>query len=301
MVTEPMTAYRKTPELDKLKFPYLASRKIDGVRALIDKNTVLSRTLKPIPNAHVQDVLGLPQLQGLDGELVVGDANAPDVFQKTMSGIMSLGGTPNFMYLVFDCWDRPELPFRLRMEIASERVTTVRDVSAGRIPVFFIPHVLVGAPDELVREEARYLEEGYEGAMIRSLHGKYKEGRTTLKEDNLFKIKRFVDGEAVVIGVEEEYENTNMATISETGHSKRSSALGGMVAKGTLGALVVRDLVDGREFKLGSGFTREQRRTLWTEELRGRVVTYKHFPYGAKDAPRLPIFKGFRDKIDIGA
>jgi DNA ligase-1 len=49
-----------------LKFPLLASAKIDGVRALVKDGKVLSRSLKPIPNRHVQEMFG--SLEGADGE-----------------------------------------------------------------------------------------------------------------------------------------------------------------------------------------------------------------------------------------
>lgn len=301
MIRQPMKAYRSTPTEAQLKFPYLASRKIDGIRAVVHESTVLSNTLKPIPNGHVQNVIGLPQLEGLDGELVVGDANSPTVFSTTQSGVMSIGGRPNLFYLVFDCWDLPDAPFEVRLAMAKLRCDEVRRGTS--IPVFLIPHVLVNSYSELVALEEKYLAEGYEGLMLRNPTGLYKEGRTTIKENNLFKVKRFVDSEAEVIGFVEEYENTNVATVSPTGYSKRSAELAGMIPKGRLGALICRDLTTNQEFNLGSGFTADQRRDLWTKALYGRlvgkIVTYKHFDYGVKDAPRLPGFKGFRDPLDL--
>lgn len=74
----------------------------------------------------------------------------------------------------------------------------------------------------------------------------------------------------------------------------------GLVPVDALGALIVRR-ADGVEFKIGSGFTESQRYTLWQnqEEILGKMVTYKHFEVGAKDKPRFPIFKGFRDEKDL--
>lgn len=298
MIRQPMKAYRTTPDLETLKFPLLASRKIDGIRCAVNESVALSNTLKPIPNAFIQNTLGHPALQGLDGELVVGNPSDPEVFNKTMSGVMAFGGRPDFRYLVFDDWSNLSLGFADRLRVADKKITYIHETFEG-FRVYMIPHVLVQSLSALVDLERQYLDEGYEGMMVRSLTGLYKEGRSTVKEATLFKIKRFVDAEAVVIGVVEEYENTNVATVSETGYAKRSSADAGMIPKGTLGALVVRDTETGQEFKLGTGFTAIQRAEFWRQDLIGRIAVYKKFPYGEKDRPRLPTFKGFRDPLDI--
>ena len=31
----------------------------------------------------------------------------------------------------------------------------------------------------------------------------------------------------------------------------------------------------------------------------GRVVSYSHFEIGTKDLPRFPVFRGFREDIDM--
>ena len=76
-------------ELAKLRvWPRLVSRKLDGIRATVQGGRLRSRTLKDIPNVQVQEMFkGLPD--GLDGELIYGPANAPDVFNKTTSIVMS--------------------------------------------------------------------------------------------------------------------------------------------------------------------------------------------------------------------
>ena len=92
----PMLAATVDPnDLDALRFPLLASPKLDGVRALVsDDGQLVSRNLKPIPNANVQKAFGRPEFAGLDGELVCGDPTAPDAFRKTTSAAMSRDGAP---------------------------------------------------------------------------------------------------------------------------------------------------------------------------------------------------------------
>ena len=78
-----------------LSYPLLASPKLDGVRALIINGIVMSRSFKPIPNAHVQELFGRPEYNGLDGELIVGAPTDKDVYRNTTSGVMSQAGEPD--------------------------------------------------------------------------------------------------------------------------------------------------------------------------------------------------------------
>lgn len=118
-------------------------------------------------------------------------------------------------------------------------------------------------------------------------------------EGYLLKLKRFEDSEAVVVGFEEKLTNTNTQERDELGHAKRSKVKVGMVPAGTLGALRVRR-PDGVEFSIGSGFDDAFRTKAWEERetLVGRLVKYRHQPHGALEAPRFPVFLGFRHEDD---
>ena len=126
MKLRPMLA-APAPSFDQLIYPLYASPKIDGVRCLIVAKqwysdfigapptanveaVAVSRTLKPIPNHYIQSCLDDARLIGLDGELVVGPANAPDTMSRTMSGAMSFNGEPDFTYHWFDAWTR-QIPY----------------------------------------------------------------------------------------------------------------------------------------------------------------------------------------------
>jgi ATP-dependent DNA ligase len=75
-------------DVQALRFPLLASQKLDGIRATVQGGRLLSRTLKEIPNRYVQEMFAdLPN--GLDGELIVGDPIAPDAYRQTVSVVMS--------------------------------------------------------------------------------------------------------------------------------------------------------------------------------------------------------------------
>lgn len=276
------------------RYPLLASPKLDGIRALVQGSKLVSRNIKPIPNAFVQRELPYVRLGGLDGELVVGNAYDKDCFCKTSSGVMSVDGNPDFTYFVFD---------RVIEVGYGSRLAGLRDMVSReknkRLKV--VPQVLVEDAFQLYEYEQTMLEKGFEGVMLRNPDGAYKFGRSTLKEGHLLKLKRFGDSEAAVIGFEELEHNENEKTLMSGGKAKRSSHKAGMVPMGILGTMLVRDIHTGVEFGIGSGFTQADREIFWSvrESLLKKVVKYKFFPTGSKDKPRFPVFLGFRDPIDL--
>ena len=278
-------------DLAALQFPLLASRKLDGIRAIIRDGRVLSRTLKPIPNQFVQAMLGHERFEGHDGELLVGPMNAPDVYLKTNSAVMSVSGQPSFTFAVFDSILHPERPFRERLPL--------QEFITDRFQVVPLKHTRIHDLDELLAYQAQALAEGYEGVMLRAPDAPYKHGRSTTREGYLLKLKNYETDEAVVIGVVEALRNDNPATRDALGHTVRSSHAENKVGKNVLGALVVKCIHTGVEFQVGSGFNDEQRQALWDNPPIGRIISYNHFPHGRKTAPRHPTWKGFRDAIDL--
>lgn len=274
-----------------LRFPLLASPKLDGVRCLVIDGDAMSRRLKPIPNAYVRQVLSSAPFNGLDGELVVGPACAPDAYRRTVSAVMSREGCPAFRFVVFDSH---RLPGGFRQRLA--QLPTL-GLPHGQV----LQHVEVVSPAALARLEARYLKQGYEGVMLRSPDGPYKQGRSTLREGYLLKLKRFADAEARVIGWAEQRHNANPAKRDPQGYTKRSAHQANKHRTGLLGALLVEDLATGTKFEVGAGFSALERRRLWARRstLVGRLAKYRHQPHGAHERPRFPVFIGWRDERDI--
>lgn len=278
-------------DLDNIKFPVMASPKLDGVRVIVYDGVVYSRNFKRIPNDYVQALFGREECDGFDGELIVGNATSDTVFQATTSGVMTGAGKPDVTLHVFD-FIISEYHFSSRHSEVKERARKLKHVKV-------VPHVRINNLEELNAYEEECVAQGYEGIMIRDPQGKYKHGRSTTKEGGLLKIKRFEDDEAVVTGVEELMTNNNEQELDNLGHKVRSSKKEGMVPAGKLGALIVKHKTFG-EFKIGSGFTEDARIKLWRErdELKGRLAKFKYQPSGVKDKPRFPVFLGFRNKID---
>ncbi len=287
-------------DFDAIVYPKLLSPKLDGIRCLVQGGVALTRSLKPIPNQFISSVLSKTKLNGLDGELIVGPPSAKDVWQTTTSGVMTVSGQPDFQFFVFDdaaCGGG----FAKRLQSAKNRIALFgrRGPVAERLAL--VHHNSVFNHVELSQHEEGYLSDGYEGVMLRDPEGPYKEGRATEREGWLLKVKRFTDGEAVVVAVQEQLTNGNERTLNELGKMKRSGHAAGKTKAGRLGALLVKDVASGVEFGIGTGFADKVRWSLWAmrKELVGKVVKYKFQPVGVKEKPRFPVFMGFRDARDM--
>jgi DNA ligase-1 len=284
-------------DLSKVNYPVYLSEKLDGIRASIHNGVVMSRSMKPIPSKAVQEKFGKPEYEGFDGEIIYGNKNAKDVFNKSTRVCMSVDLPDDFevnqiKFFVFD--QIGDAPYEERYWAV---VTGWPEVTG----VYKLRTILVNNADEVSTLERELLDIGAEGVMLRSPKGPYKQGRSTLKEGYLLKVKQFTDSEAKVIGFEEKMHNANEATVGELGQTKRSSHLENMIPMNTLGSLHVRDLVTGVDFHIGTGFNDQQRQEIWDnrESWFGKVVKYSHFEAGAKDKPRFPVFIGERMLEDM--
>jgi DNA ligase 1 len=233
--------------------------------------------------------------EGIDGELIYGDPGHKDCYRTTTSIVMSHDKqAAGVKFYAFDLFE--EQPFSVRAQDVYISVFDLGDENVENVHQVDIPN-----EEQLLRYEATALEYGHEGVMVRSLDGPYKQGRSSLKEGYLLKLKRFKDADATVIGFYEEMENTNEAKTNALGRTERSTAKEGKVAKGTLGGFTVRDTKTQVEFEVGGGFTAALRQEYWKDrkKLVGKILKYKYFPSGSKERPRFPVFLGFRDKEDM--
>lgn len=295
----PMLAGKYDRKLIEKQLPVIAQPKLDGIRLLIRDGIAWTRSLKPLRSTWVQSWVAhhKHQLEGLDLEVVTGDPLAPDAYRRTSSAVMSYDNSDalNSKFYVFDIWNSPD-PY----------VTRFADLQNMELPTFcvILESILIPSMTHLLEYEADLLARGHEGVILRDPDGYYKFGRSTPKEGKLIKMKQFIDAEAKIIATHELRHNANEATINELGATARSGHQENLVPMDTLGAIECVGLwPDGSMYsvRIGTGFDEETRLRLWRDRdnLIGKMVKFKYFPTGAKEAPRFPVFLGFRDPDDM--
>lgn len=302
---EPMLAHALMPsgikhtdenilsQMKKLRYPVLATVKMDGIRALRLNGSLLSRKFLPIPNRKIRE-RSLILAGGMDVELW----NPSLAFNEIASIVMSTE---------HDDWDK--IQFYV-LDWVTDGTYQVRLIKAGNwflqnftqdslsyIRIKQYPTVCTDAT-ELMSFFLHVESEQGEGICFRTLNSPYKSGRSTLKEQYLIKLSRYHYEEATITSVFEQVENTNYAGTSKTGHTKRSSCQEGMVGKGTMGGFVVTTITNSTVVRVGTGegWTDSFRRKVWNNPMAwiGKQITIKSKPTGKLNKPRHPIMVGER-------
>lgn len=288
----PLLGAKLEGSLMQIRLPAFVSYKVDGWRGIWQGLEYISRSGKNIPNRAlrsfaVQNVVPV----GWDGEIIVGDPFGDGVFSRTDKFCKKMDKAippEGVRFFVFDNINSPHKEYWRRLE-------ELHDLSPL---VVKLDQELVETYDRLIEIEEEAVAKGYEGICTRNPLGPYKHGRSTMKEQYLVKVKRYLEEEVRIEGAVEKQHNANPAFISEGGYTKRSSHKDGKAPAGTLGALIVN--WRGNELRVGSGWDRQTAAELWAlhlrGELHGRVGTVRFSP-PTKDLPRQPIWKGLRHDL----
>ena len=284
-----MLAANTQPKIEDIKYPVLVSPKIDGVRACVQKGKLVSRSLKDSLNRWVTKVLSAPIFEGFDGELTVTGDKWND-FNHNQSQFMTQTGQPKFIYWVFDDMSAGDKTAKIRKSLLDKRIAWVQKDMPEGCEVRWVPQHLVQFPAAVLAKYNEFRDLGYEGLIICDPYARYKNGRSTLKQGIMLKLKPVEDDEATIVAMEELMHN------EDAGNSKCKAHL---VPGGMLGALVVS--WRGKEFKIGTGFNHAQRQELWdnAKDYIGQLVTFKYMELSKYGVPRGPVFKGVRSKADV--
>ena len=238
---------------------YWVSEKLDGVRARWDGETLVSRGGNRF-NAPAWFTEDFPRVP-LDGELWMGRGTFERLSGAVRRKIPDDAEWRTVRFMVFDLPANPA-PFDERLQRMREVFETIESPRIALVDQF-----RVADHDVLMETLSRVVDGGGEGLMLHRGGSLYTAGRS----DDLLKVKRYDDAEAVVVD-----------------HLPGKGRLAGM-----LGALLV-EMPDGRRFRLGTGFSDEERRE---PPPLGATVTYKHFGKTRNGVPRFASFLRIRDEM----
>jgi len=302
-IIKPMLAPNDEFDAATCKMPKMASAKIDGFRMFNQGGTAYTRSGKPMANEYTQSLFSRPEFDGLDGELVIGEPNDPDVFNNSQSPLRTKTGEPKAVWYIFDDRSRANQPFKERLHHAANRIQQIWiHMPEFKDIIQLVRHHWFDSVEDLLEYEAGCVEDGYEGCMARDPAAPYKAGRATYKENTFLKMKRLTHDEAEITGMEEQMINENESFKDELGHTKRQSLKENLVPSGMVGAFWMKSSKWPEPFKVSaSSLTHEQKRNAMAnpEEYVGKLGAFKYFGHGTIDAPRQGVFKGVRDPSDM--
>ena len=235
---------------------YWVSEKLDGVRGRWDGQRLVTRAGQPIIpprwfTAHWPET-------AMDGELWIGRGRFDEVSGLVRAGPADDRAWHKVRFMVFD------LPThggtfearvqRMRTLLSTTGIAWLQPVAQFRV-------ASAATLDAKLKQVAA---DGGEGLVLHRRGALYRVGRS----DDLIKYKLYDDAEARVVA-----------------HTPGKGKYAGM-----LGALVMK-LPDGRQFRLGSGFTDAQRAN---PPPVGSLVTYRYNGLTSKGLPRFARFQRIR-------
>lgn len=267
---EPMLAKKLEDRINKLTYPVISQPKLDGVRCVIKVNGMWTREGKKLISApHIfEDLQPLfendPDLI-LDGELYC-DKLAND-FNKIISLVRKKKPTPAQLaeskgIIQYHIYDYPSCNANFL-----ERYKALEALKLPKSCVLVKNYVL-NSKEEIEKQYEFYMEQGYEGQMIR-LDAPYENKRT----NSLLKDKEFLDSEFEILGVEE-------------GKGNMSGKVGKVYFK----------TAEGKDFDAPiNGDWEYLAKLLKENKLIGKMATVKYFKPTPAGIPRFPKVIAIRD------
>jgi len=266
----PMLAHPFDKRKHNINYPAIVQRKFDGVRCLAVLNSdgsvkLLSRKGKEYPHLqHIKadvwenndntnivldgelysDTLTFQQLVGLVKRVTLKPGNDQQMYEVSLR--------------VYDCVDlNNEADF-------TDRYQTITNITNGAKYLSLVENVRVDNEDEIHAAQARFVEEGYEGAMVRNLTGAYAIGK---RSANLQKVKTFLDGEYPIVGFTQGTGGETGCVIWECSTS------------------------DGQTFRVRPRGTQEDRKVLFENgsDYIGQQLTVRYQELTDDGVPRFPV------------
>ena len=257
--------------LSKWNPPFIVQPKYDGIRCRAvpintgpkgDEYILLSSEENIIYSVpHLNETFRHLHLRAeLDGELYCHGMSFEDIVSIT-SRTVNLH--PDYTKIQFHCFD-------IINQEPQMRRTILIDALRGLSPYIQIaPFWLCENLDDIMRVYDKLIKMDYEGIIVRHFQAPYERKRSTF----VMKFKAKKEDVYEILGWNEE--------VSITGQPKDR-----------LGSLVCAS-GDGNTFQVGTGFSDEDRESLWKniQSLKGKVVKvqYQHLTTG-KGVPRFPVF-----------
>lgn len=228
---------------------YWVSEKLDGVRAYWDGKHLISRQghIFQVPLWFIKD---LPKIK-LDGELWLGRKRFEELSGRVRKKKPEDEDWRGISYMLFDLpFDEGTFTERLDKLTEISRLINVKHVQV-------IKQFKLDSHEALIAMLDKLIAEGAEGLMLHRAKSRYKSGR----QNDLLKLKRYLDAEAVVVA-----------------HIEGKGQL-----KGLLGSLLV-ETKNKKRFKIGTGFTLENRKN---PPAVGAIITFKYFGLTNNGIPRF--------------
>ena len=249
---------------------WLASEKLDGVRAYWDGENLLSRQGKKL-NAPLSFTKNFPKF-ALDGELYAKELKFEEIQATVMDKVPDEKAWSRLKFHIFDV---PEASGGLLARLETLAKFLKNEPNQNLI---IIKQIKMRDNAQFLKFSEDIIAKGGEGAVVREPNAPYERKRSK----NALKFKKFKDAECEVVSI-----NKGNGKYANLTGSLTCKALGGKQGEEKAG-----EPKSGTIFKIGSGLSDEKRKN--PPEI-GSIITYKFQNLTANGKPRFPIFLRVRE------
>ena len=263
----PMLAHDYNKRGKSIQFPCFVQRKLDGTRCVgIPQQGLFSRNRKSYPHMEhiVEELNKLPPHMVLDGELYSTELTFQEIVGLVKRETLKAGDEEKQQKIQFHVYDLiNEMPYSHR-----------HDTLQALFDQYHFKHLVLvqtehcESEDNMKEMHARYVENGYEGIMLRNKHGVYENNRSI----HLQKYKEFFDMECKIVGYKE-------------GDGAES------------GCVIWLCELNGKQFACRPRGTREEREVLFQEgdAYIGKMLSVRYQEMTDEGLLRFPVGLAIRD------
>lgn len=278
---DPMLAKNYDDYKEDVEFPVYCQPKLDGLRCVITRDGAFSRQWKPfVTLGHISELFKelfdkYPNIKAFDGEVYSHELK--NQFEDIVSLVKQPKATEEDIQkcreqIQYHCYDYvdtdTDLAFTRRTTNLSRYIDQIKDKADGSIVL--VDTAFCSNKAELDTCYDKYMEQGYEGQMIRTGHSAYQNNRTK----DLLKRKEFVDEEFEIIGYKQ-------------GKGSRDGCI-----------CLLLKMQDGKTFDSVPKGGVKYLQSLWSnkEKLVGHMATVKFQNYSKDGIPRFNVTTKIRNK-----
>lgn len=283
---KPLKAPNQIVDIKDMKFPLIASFKLDGIRCIFKDGEMLTCSLKYFSNIQIINRFNHFSKLSKERNLILdGELRAKSLTFNELSGLIRSDDAAIPEDLIFYCFDVVQ-----NENFGKDFIIRVLDTGvASQFPYGErIEQVLIDDPKDIPEMLKRALDDKCDGLILRNPKGYYKCGRCTVKQAIIYKLKPFRTFDAKIIGIIQATKVREGAEkkINELGRSVTSKKKDDRILIEKAAAFLV--MYEGKKLKVTIAMTDEEKEDIWKNQMNfiGKYVEYKGMLVGAKDLPR---------------
>lgn len=247
----------------KIKYPCDAQPKLDGVRCMAPDGKLMSRGGKPYDVKHISDKLDVFGVGDVpDGELYIHGMALQDIVSLVKK---PKPGSEKLQYWVYDYYSLKKEPWYTR-----SFNLTLYDTIVPKGIIKIVPTYRVRDEEEMLAIHAQFIQQGFEGTILRDRNGKYELGH---RSSALIKWKDFQDDEFTITGYKEGIGKFVGCVIWEC------------------------ETIEGKKFNVAPKGTLEAKKAWYDDapNIIGKQLTVRYFAFTNDGIPQFPVGITIRD------